>query len=261
MRFCVLGSGSRGNCTLVESADTCLLIDAGFSGREISRRLARIGRRPEELDAILVSHEHGDHIRGVGVLSRRHGLPVHVNRATLQAAERQLGRVAAWNEFVTGEGFTLGDLQVHPFSVSHDSADPVGFVITDGRCRVGYCTDTGRVTRLIAHHLRTCQGLVLEANHDPQMLMEGPYPPALRQRVRSGRGHLANGDAAALAAELAGGALRSLVLAHVSETNNRPGLVLAAVRERLGDLACGLAIAVAGQDEPCRLVDLATMPP
>ncbi len=255
MRFCVLGSGSKGNCTLVESATTTLLIDAGFSGREVSRRLAEIGRRVEGLDAILVSHEHGDHIKGVGILSRRHGLPLHINRPTLLAAADRLGRIAACREFVTGEPFVVGDLQVHPFSVSHDTADPVGFVISDGRCRFGYCTDTGRVTRLIAHHLRSCQGLVLEANHDPGMLMEGPYPPALKQRVRSGQGHLANGDAAELAAELATGALRSLVLAHLSETNNRPELVLQAVRDRLAG-SVGVSIAVAGQDAPGRLVDL-----
>ncbi|HEB49368.1 MAG TPA: MBL fold metallo-hydrolase [Desulfobulbus sp.] len=256
MKFCVLGSGSRGNCTLVESATTTLLIDAGFSGREVGRRLAAIGRRPEALAAILVSHEHGDHIKGVGVLSRRHELPLHINRATRLAAQRQIGRIAACREFVTGEVFTVGDLRIHPFSVSHDTADPVGFVISDGRCRVGYCTDTGRVTRLIVHHLRSCQGLVLEANHDPRMLMDGPYPPALKQRVRSGQGHLANGDAADLAAQLAAGALRSLVLAHVSETNNRPELVLQAMRDRLGTRLGELSVSVAGQDEPGRLIDL-----
>ncbi len=261
MKFCVLGSGSRGNSTLVESATTSLLIDAGFSGREISRRLAGIGRRVEGLDAILVSHEHGDHIRGVGVLARRHGLPLHINQATLAAARRQLGRISVCREFVTGEPFVVGDLRVHPFSVSHDSADPVGFIISDGRFRVGYCTDIGRVTRLIVHHLRSCQGLVLEANHDPRLLMEGPYPVALKQRVRSSQGHLANGDAAGLAAELAAGELRSLVLAHVSETNNRPGLVLQAVRDSLGSLANGLSITVAGQDAPAPLVDLAAYVP
>ncbi len=255
MRFCVLGSGSKGNCTLVESATTTLLIDAGFSGREVSRRLAEIGRLAEGLDAILVSHEHGDHIKGVGVLSRRHGLPLYMNRATLQAARRQLGRIAVCREFVTGEPFEVGDLQVHPFSVSHDTADPVGFVLSDGQFRIGYCTDTGRVTRLISHHLRSCQGLVLEANHDPAMLMGGPYPPALKQRVRSCHGHLANGDAAALVADLAAGPLCSLVLAHVSETNNRPELVLQAVRDRVGNPG-DLSITVAGQDAPGRLIDL-----
>ncbi|MFP7754601.1 MBL fold metallo-hydrolase [Thermodesulfobacteriota bacterium B35] len=260
MRFCVLGSGSRGNCTLVESERTSLLIDAGFSGREIGRRLTAIGRRPEELDAILVSHEHGDHIRGVGILCRRYTLPLHINRPTLQAAEGQLGRVEEVCKFATGEPFVLGDLRIHPFSVSHDTADPVGFVISDGCCRFGYCTDTGRVTRLIAHHLRACQGLVLEANHDPRMLMDGPYPPALKQRVRSGSGHLANGDAAALAATLAAGSLRKLVLAHVSETNNRPELVLQAVRDRLGNLCHRLSITVAEQDRPGRMAHLSGPP-
>lgn len=256
MQFCVLGSGSRGNCTLVEGGGTALLIDAGFSGREIRRRLAMLGRRPETLAAVLVTHEHNDHISGVGVVSRLAGIPVFANPATHRAAAGKLGKPFAIREFGTGERFELGGLQIHPFAVSHDSADPVGFVISDGECRLGYCTDTGRITRLIEHHLAQCHALILESNHDPRMLREGPYPLSLQQRVRSGQGHLANEDAGGLLRKLAGGVLRHVVLAHLSEINNLPELALDAARIGLGQAGAHIGIEQASQGSPCQVIAL-----
>lgn len=258
MRICVLGSGSKGNCTLVEAGRTVLLIDNGFSGVEISRRLRAIGRGPSMLTAILVTHEHNDHIAGVGVLSRQAGIPVYANPATHGAAEERLGRLSARREFGTGEAFVIGDLRIHPFAVSHDTADPVGFVLTDGCCRVGYCTDTGKITTLIEHHLRGCHALVLESNHDPLMLREGPYPPKLQQRVRSNQGHLANEDAGRFLKKTIGGnsSLVHVVLAHLSETNNLPRLALEAARTSLGPDFTRLRVCVAAQDRPCSLLDL-----
>jgi phosphoribosyl 1,2-cyclic phosphodiesterase len=229
MRFCVLGSGSKGNCTYVEAGETAILVDAGFSGREIERRLAGIGVDPARLSAILLTHEHGDHLRGVGVLSRRFRLPVHANPATFRAAGRDLDRLAAYGEFDTGTSFACRDLHIHPFSVSHDAADPVGFLIGDGRRALGYCTDTGVVSRLMAHRLAGCAALILESNHDPEMLRSGPYPLPLQQRVRSSTGHLANSTAADFLAGLLHDRLEHVVLAHISETNNRPELVEASV--------------------------------
>jgi phosphoribosyl 1,2-cyclic phosphodiesterase len=258
MRICVLGSGSRGNCTLVETGSTVLLIDNGFSGVEISRRLRAIGREPSMLTAILVTHEHNDHIAGVGVLSRQIGVPVYANPGTHRAAEGRLGRLAARLEFGTGEPFVINDLQIHPFAVSHDTADPVGFVISDGRCRVGYCTDTGKITTLIEHHLRGCHALVLESNHDPRMLREGPYPLRLQQRVRSSQGHLANEDAGRFLQRTVAGnsSLIHVVLAHLSETNNLPRLALEAARASLGPDFERLRVVAARQDRPCALLDL-----
>ncbi|MDD3618374.1 MAG: MBL fold metallo-hydrolase [Desulfobulbaceae bacterium] len=256
MKFCVLGSGSRGNATLVESGGTALLIDAGFSGVEIRRRLGLAGRQPEKLAAILVTHEHNDHISGVGVLSRQARVPVHANPATLAAAAGKLGTLFAIREFSTGEGFELGGLQIHPFAISHDTADPVGFIISDGDFRLGYCTDTGRITRLIEHHLRQCHALILESNHDPRMLREGPYPLRLQQRVLSGQGHLANEDAGSLLNRLAGGVLQYVVLAHLSEINNLPELALRAARNGLGEKGVHIEIVPACQGAPCRLIDL-----
>ena len=256
MKFCVLGSGSKGNCTLVESGSTTILIDAGFSGKEISRRLALINRSPEELTAILVTHEHGDHISGVGVLSRRCNLPVYANFGTHHASESRVKKLYKRVEFGTGDCFVVDDLKIHPFRISHDTADPVGFVVSDGGSAVAYCTDTGRVTKLIGHHVRKCQALILEANHDPQMLMDGPYPMPLKQRVRSSQGHLANGDTARFLADLVNSSLQYVVLAHLSETNNLPEIALARVQQELQSSEIGFQITLAGQDSPTSIFSL-----
>ncbi len=256
MRFCVLGSGSKGNATWVEAGGTSLLIDCGFSGREIEQRLQSIGRSAESLDSILVTHEHTDHIRGVGVVSRRYQVPVHINGPTLEAATTHLGRLASQKFFVPGEPFSVGTLRVHPFRTCHDTADPVGFLITDGHRTFGYCTDTGRITRLIEHHLLQCHGLVLEANHDPVMLRNGPYPLALQQRVRSSQGHLANGDTCDCLDRLLGNKLSTLVLAHLSETNNHPELVRDLLVHRFGDLHRKITLVLAHQDQPTALLAL-----
>ena len=249
MRFSVLGSGSKGNCTLVESGATRVLIDAGFSCKETLARLASLGIGPETLTAIAVTHEHGDHVRGVGVLARRLRLPVYANAGTLRAFVDRAGDLPVCREFGTGEPFVIEGLSLHPFAVSHDTADPVGFVVSDGSASLGYCTDTGRITRLIRHHLERCSALVLEANHDVQMLRDGPYPLPLKQRVLSSMGHLANGEAMTFAAELAAERLRLLVLAHLSEVNNHPERVLAEVGRCL-DRRVGVEVLLAGQHRP-----------
>jgi phosphoribosyl 1,2-cyclic phosphodiesterase len=253
MKICVLGSGSRGNCTLVQSGKTAILIDAGFTGIEIKRRLASVGVPLESVRAVLVTHEHNDHISGVGVLSRRAGLPVYANPATHRAAEKKTGRLHARREFATGEEFVLGDFLVHPFTISHDTADPVGYVLSDGMNSFGYCTDTGKITTLIEYHLKGCDVLVLESNHDPLMLRQGPYPLHLQQRVRSNRGHLANEEAGRFLGKLAGGRLRHVILAHLSEINNLPGLAVQSVMSHLGEPGA-IEIIPASQQSPCPIV-------
>jgi len=233
MRICVLGSGSKGNATYIESAGAAILIDNGFSGREVEKRLAAIGASGAGLSAILVTHEHGDHVRGVGVLSRKWRLPVFANRETVAAAGELLGRLHDLREISTGTPFTTGDLRVHPFAVSHDAADPMGFVVANGNWRVGYCTDTGTVSRLMRQRLSGCDCLILESNHDPELLRNGPYPPALQQRVRSKTGHLANQTAADFLAELDHAHLQHVCLAHLSAANNRPELALRVAAEVL----------------------------
>lgn len=224
MRFCVLGSGSRGNATYVAAESGGLLIDNGFSAVEIERRLAAIGVEAASLTAILLTHEHNDHLKGIGVLARKFGLPLHASAGTVTAAARTLVGVETVRPFTTGSSFSLAGFSVHPFAVCHDTADPVGFVIRHGRCSLGYCTDTGTISRVIRHHLAGCNGLVLECNHDPRMLQNGPYPLPLKQRVRSRLGHLANEQSAALIGDILHAGLLHIVLAHISETNNDPAL-------------------------------------
>lgn len=257
MRFCVLGSGSKGNATYVTAQGKGLLIDSGFSGVEVERRLASIGVAAASLSAILLTHEHNDHIRGAAVLARKYGLPLYANAGTANAAAKSLGQVPRIEVFATGNVFMLDEIAIHPFAVSHDTADPVGFVIHSGECSLGYCTDTGKVSKLIRHRLAGCNGLIIECNHDPEMLKNGPYPLPLKQRVRSAQGHLANGEAAGFIVDLLHADLQHVVLAHISETNNDPLLALetvsAAVRSGSGS---SLKISLAWQDRAGELVEL-----
>ena len=255
MRFAVLGSGSKGNCLYVESGGTAILVDAGFTGKEITRRLALIDRRPEQVAAIFLTHEHSDHIAGAGVLSRRLAIPVYANHGTVLGAEAKMGQAHAWREFASGDRLEIGGLSLHSFAVSHDARDPLGFVIADGVCQLASCTDTGCATNLIRARLMACQALVLEFNHDPDMLKNGPYPLDLQQRIRSRHGHLANAQAGELLRELLHGGLRQVVPAHLSETNNAPALALAAARAALGGDWDG-SLLVARQDQPTPLIEI-----
>ncbi|MFZ5758659.1 MAG: MBL fold metallo-hydrolase [Thermodesulfobacteriota bacterium] len=257
MRFCVLGSGSRGNATYVASESGALLIDNGFSAVEIERRLAAIGIEAASLSAILLTHEHNDHLKGVGVLARKFGLPLHASAGTIAAAARTLAGVEAVHPFTTGTSFFLAGFSVHPFAVCHDTADPVGFVIRHDLCSLGYCTDTGTVSRVIRHHLAGCNGLVLECNHDPRMLQNGPYPLQLKQRVRSRHGHLANDQTAALIGDILHEKLFHVVLAHISETNNDPALALDTVAAAAATAgAKRQVVSLSWQDRPGEMIDL-----
>ncbi len=261
MKFCVLGSGSRGNATYLESGGTALLIDAGMSGRELQKRLAAIGVELAALDAILVTHEHNDHVQGVGVLSRRVKIPVHATPATFAAAAGIVNRLYSYNEFESGVPFQLRNLEIHPFSISHDTDDPVGFRISDGHVSFGYCTDTGKVSRLMLHRLASCQGLVLESNHDAAMLQNGSYPPYLKQRIRSSQGHLDNNQAAGFLRELVHESLQHVVLAHLSEENNHPEIARQTARAALDCSPCcgdkAVTVTVARQEAAGELLCLA----
>jgi phosphoribosyl 1,2-cyclic phosphodiesterase len=235
MKFCVLGSGSKGNATYLESGGTRILIDAGMSGIELQRRLSAIGVELSGIDAILVTHEHNDHVHGVGVLSRRAQIPVYANPATFSAASGTVRKLFSSSEFETGVSFQIRNLEIHPFAVSHDAQDPVGFRISDNRVSFGYCTDTGKVSQLIRHRLAACKGLVLESNHDIDMLQNGTYPPYLKQRIRSSQGHLDNETASSFLKELLHEKLEHVVLAHLSEENNDPRIAYTAAMAALGN--------------------------
>ncbi len=231
--FCVLGSGSKGNAVYVESNETALLIDCGFSGKEIAARLALIGKELNQIESILVTHEHNDHIAGVGVLARKCKIPVYANEGTLKGAEKKFGKIEQMRLFDTGSTFTVKDITVKPFRVSHDTEDPVGYVLESGNIRLGYCTDTGKVTHLMAQRLKDCHGLVLEFNHDLEMLKNGPYPLMVQQRVKSSHGHLSNDDATAFFNDIYHDDLSHVVLAHLSEANNLPQFAFAGIESAL----------------------------
>jgi phosphoribosyl 1,2-cyclic phosphodiesterase len=192
----------------------------------------------DEIDAIVVSHEHIDHIQGAGVLSRRYRLPVYITRPTLAAGQKQLGKIKETKYFESGHSFSVGTLTMHPFSVSHDAADPVGFTISNRDTKkIGIATDLGIVTGLVEEHLKACALLVLEANHDLQMLEKGPYPWEVKQRVRSRLGHLSNEQSRDLLCNVLHASLQHVVLGHISETNNEP--------ERVHDAVCTVLSGVA----------------
>lgn len=232
MRFASLGSGSRGNATLIESGSTRLLLDCGFSASETSRRLARLGIEAGELTAIIVTHEHGDHIGGVGSLARRYKLPVYMTHGTAHRANT--GELPRQINLDTHARLQINDIELQAFPVPHDAQEPVQFIFSDGRRRLGVLTDTGSITPHIIDMLSACDALLLECNHDTDMLAEGPYPASLKERVGGRFGHLSNAQAAELLQALDTSLLQHLVAMHLSDKNNTPWLARQALADALG---------------------------
>jgi phosphoribosyl 1,2-cyclic phosphodiesterase len=233
MRFASLGSGSSGNGLVAECGSTRVLMDCGFTLSETTARLERLGLGPREITAIVVTHEHDDHLGGVARFARRHAIPVHLTRGTAQWLPEDFPAVLV-RLIDSHTPFDVGDLRILPFPVPHDAREPVQFVFTDGASRLGVVTDLGTPTHHVQEMLSGCDALVLECNHDLGLLMNGPYPPSLKQRVAGRFGHLSNADAAALLASLDRSRLRHLVAAHLSRQNNAPDLASAALAEAAG---------------------------
>lgn len=256
LSFCVLASGSSGNCTYVSSGSSSVLIDSGLSFRETCNRLEAIGVDPGSIDAVFYTHEHGDHISALGVLHRRLGVGLYANSATVEAIERGLGRGGLpWNIFSAGNAVNIGDLTLEPFSVPHDSYDPVGFIVTGGGSRVAIATDMGMVTTLVRERFRNCAALVLEANHDNQLLRDSSRPWSLKQRIAGPQGHLSNDKAAELVSEVVHAGLRHIVLAHLSEDCNRPNLAIEAVASVLRERGFpGVKICTASREAATELI-------
>ncbi len=251
MRFASLGSGSRGNALVVETdekgAKTRVLLDCGFGPRELALRLARLGLVPDDLDAILVTHEHSDHSAGVYKCARRHGLKVFLTHGTQAAMPRDRGEPPLLAIIDSHAAFAIGALEIRPFPVPHDAREPVQFVFCDRHHRLGVLTDTGGATPHIIAMLDACDALVLECNHDSEMLNRGDYPWHLKQRIAGRFGHLDNQAAARLLAALDRSRLQHLVAAHLSEHNNTPQLARAALA---GAAACAEEwIVIASQNE------------
>jgi phosphoribosyl 1,2-cyclic phosphodiesterase len=259
VRFTILGSGSGGNCAYLEAGETRLLIDAGFSARQIRERLAGIGRAPEGLTGILVTHEHGDHICGLGTLCAKVGVPVFVNRFTREAIEKEFPKTKFnFRQFETGADFPLGEVQVQTFSVPHDAMDPVGFLLETDGGNLGFLTDLGHVTKLIMERVRRAQVLVLEANHDLKLLQDDTKRPwSTKQRILSRHGHLSNDAAGDVARDLAGPDLSHIYLGHLSRDCNRPELARKAVARRLTEIgAAHIQLHSTSQEAPCPTLPL-----
>ncbi len=223
MNLCVLASGSSGNCTFISTENTRILIDAGLSAKKTTERLAVIGERIEDIDAICVTHEHTDHIAGLRVLQKKHGISVYANAGTIDGirASKQGGEVECC-QFTTGAMFEIGDVALEPFSIPHDAYEPVGFLLRSGPHSIGLATDVGIVTNLLREKLRECHAVVIEANHDEELVRASPRPWSLKQRILSNQGHLSNRASAELIAEIAGEKLSHLFLAHLSSDCNSP---------------------------------------
>ncbi|MFA6119917.1 MAG: MBL fold metallo-hydrolase [Sideroxydans sp.] len=232
MRFALLGSGSEGNALVVQVGSTTLLMDCGFSVSETVTRLARLGLQAEQLDGILVTHEHSDHIAGVARLARKFKLPVWMTHGTFRFQHAAFADVTV-AEINPHASFAVGDIHVQPFLVPHDAGEPVQYVFGDGAFRLGVLTDTGHATPHVEAVLTGCHALILECNHDEEMLRNGRYPASLKQRVGGRFGHLNNEQAASLLSHLDNARLQHIVAAHLSLQNNLPTLAVAALSEVL----------------------------
>ena len=276
VKFTILGSGSSGNCAYIETAEARILVDAGFSPRQIRTRLASIGRTPENLSAILITHEHSDHIAGLLGIADKYHIPVYCNRdtqdatiwtfknkwskktnAALETADTFKSKIN-WQLFTTGAGFEIADVLIETFSIPHDAQDPVGYLLRTAAGNIGFATDLGHTTRLVFDRIRHANALVLESNHDVKMLQECPrrsWP--LKQRILGRHGHLSNVAAAEAAAQIMSAGLRHLYLAHLSRECNKPELAQHVMAEQLHHIgATHVRLQLAAQDVPCETLEI-----
>jgi phosphoribosyl 1,2-cyclic phosphodiesterase len=276
VKLTILGSGSSGNCAYVETENCRVLVDAGFSPRQIRQRLAGIGRTPENLTAILITHEHSDHIAGLLGIADKFQIPVYCNRDTqdatiwsfknkwskktnlaLEAADTFKSKIN-WQLFTTGASFEIADVLVETFSIPHDAQDPVGFLLRTAHGNIGFATDLGHTTRLVLDRIRAANVLVLESNHDVKMLQDCPRRAwSLKQRILGRHGHLSNVAAAEAAAQIMSAGLRHLYLAHLSRECNKPELAQHVMAEQLHHIgATHVRLQIAAQDVPCETLEL-----
>lgn len=229
-----LFSGSSGNATLIKSENSRILIDAGVSGKRIEQALSEVGESPNGIKAILLTHEHSDHIQGAGVLSRKHDIPIFATEPTWNALGGKLGNVSPGHtRIITKTDFYIDDLFVEPFETPHDAADPVGYCVSHGTRKIGIATDLGHFSKKVEHRLHSCDLVLLESNHDSDMLLAGRYPYHLKQRIKSRHGHLSNDDAAQAAVRLAAAGVTSILLGHLSQENNLEQLAYRTVTDAL----------------------------
>jgi phosphoribosyl 1,2-cyclic phosphodiesterase len=252
--FCPLASGSKGNCIYLGTPTTKILIDAGLTAKMIRERLEAIGVKLEEIDAILITHEHTDHIKGLDVLGCRMGIPVFANSDTAKAIYQVLNESPKFKIFSTGETFEFGDIEVHPFSIQHDAVDPVAFIIRTGGLKIGFCADLGFATTLVSSQLKGCDYLYIEANHEPSMVHACPRPMVYKKRVLSRQGHLSNAECASLLEQVYHEGLKHVHLAHLSSECNAPDLAMKIISEKLQALNAKTEVSIAFQESVSKFI-------
>ena len=234
MRFASLGSGSKGNSTVVESDTACVMVDCGFGLRNACTRLERVGKSPEDLTAIIVTHEHSDHWKGIGALSAKYNIPVYLSAGSLKAKQIQSGE-ALFNCIDSHKDFYVGDICIKPVPVPHDAREPIQYILSNGKVQLGILTDLGHFTPHVVSSYSKCDALLLECNYDDDMLLDGPYPRFLKERVSGMFGHLSNRQAADLLLALDLSRLKTLVIGHISAKNNDVSLIKAAIEPLCGE--------------------------
>ena len=257
MKFSLLASGSKGNACYVETDNVKILIDAGISCTQIEKRLNCLGLTASDLNAIIITHEHADHIRGAGPLSRRYNLPIYINKKTYNHALKAIGTPYRAVFIDTGKHFSINSLKIETFVKCHDAADPFGLVLCCDNKRIGIVTDLGKSTMLVEDRLRGCNALIIEFNHDQDMLYEGPYPLDLKKRILGMDGHLSNNQAGSLLRNISDEKTRYVVLAHLSDINNDPYKAKFEALKVLEEKGLkNVNVLIGSQDEPGPLLNI-----
>ncbi|MCD6181313.1 MAG: MBL fold metallo-hydrolase [Candidatus Cloacimonetes bacterium] len=254
----VLASGSKGNCTLIRTENTSILVDAGLSGKRIFNAMEQLHLHKEKVCGLIISHEHGDHIKGAGVVCRKLKIPLYIMRTTHLSMEDRLGKLPEGVVYYqSGKSFSIGDIDVDPFVASHD-VDCCNFTFQQQNSdkKLGLATDLGFSSRLMLQKMKGVNTLILESNHDEKLLLEGPYPWELKQRVKSRHGHLSNNQAVEVVRKIIHDDLQTIILAHLSEINNMPELAHDTMKQYLQDAKHNCRIVVSSQDEPTRIIDI-----
>jgi len=261
LNFCSLYSGSSGNCLFVETESTKLLVDCGTSLKKITEGLNNISKKIEDIDAILVTHEHSDHVQSLGNASKKYNIPIYTNFETLEAMPKQKEKISKENQklFEVGKEFTIGNLAIHPFSIPHDAANPCGFNIFNNKSKLTIATDLGHMDNILLNNLKGSSFVLLESNYDPEILKCSRYPYILKQRISGPNGHLSNSTAGKTIAELIKSDLKEVMLGHLSKENNFPELAYQTVIEELEKSNVDLnelKLSVANRNNPSKMINI-----
>lgn len=258
MYFCNLGSGSKGNSTYIQAKNSRILIDQGFSGKNLEERMSQVDLDPKEIQGIVITHEHSDHIKGAGILGRRYDIPVYITPKTLSQIKDGFFKKVDVKHYNSGDSFKIGDLELKAFHIPHDAHDPVGFVCFDGEKKLALATDIGDVRTAVTHFISDLDLLYLESNHDLEMLHNGPYPLYLQKRIASRVGHLSNAQSLDFLNKIKAynPNLKHLVLSHLSEKNNHPDKVKKVFEDNATQNSENYTIEIAHQDRPGKVIEL-----